>query len=56
MKARVVKTIDKFGNDKIYNVDDIIEVFEMKEFDNYAVYYEHTLDWIPKDCVEIINQ
>lgn len=59
MKAKVIKEIQFICNDEIYNVGDTIQVTEMEGFKHYARYFsyngENTIDWIPKDSVEIIE-
>jgi hypothetical protein len=59
MNAKVTKEIQLICNDEIYHVGDKIQVTEIEGFKHYARYFsyqgENTIDWIPKDSVEIIK-
>lgn len=42
-------------NEFDYDEGDIVEITELEAFkDSYVVYYEETLDWIPKELIQII--
>ena len=42
-------------NDYDYQIDDIVEVTELGQYkDDYIIYYEETMDWIPKTSVKLI--
>ncbi|WP_175076447.1 hypothetical protein [Bacillus glycinifermentans] len=57
MKAVVIKDCHNAFNDYDYTIGDIIEVTELEKFkSDYVIYYSESLDWIPKDSVEIINE
>lgn len=56
MKVIVIKNCHYAFNDYDYQKGEIIYVKDLGQFENdYAIYYEDTMDWIPKDSVEIIT-
>lgn len=61
MKAKVIKTVDKMVNDRLYEIGEIVQVTELDHFkDVYAVFYnngeDRCLDYLPRDSVEIIKE
>ena len=54
MKAEVIKEYN--SNDYLFEVGEIIDVIEFKEFENsYAILQESDLIWIPKKYVIVYD-
>ncbi|MGF7535019.1 hypothetical protein AAGG74_15220 [Bacillus mexicanus] len=55
MEGIVLENYDSVINDYVYREGQIIEIIELETFqDTYAIYYEETLDFIPKDIIRVL--
>lgn len=56
MKGKILENFNSNINDYSYNKGQIIEVTELYSFHlSYAIYRYDTVDWIPKNLVQIIE-
>lgn len=55
MKGIVLQNHHVAYNDYSYTEGQEVDVTELEQFkDSYVIYYDETLDWIPKKIVQII--
>ena len=65
LKVKIIEKIDSKINDQIYNIGEILDVYELSLFPSAYAYYHfatsgflegmNSVDWIPKEMAEIIK-
>lgn len=60
MKGKLLEDFDVNSNEFIYKKGDMVDIIEIDGFQkSYGIYYKlekyNTMDWIPKEIVELIN-